>query len=141
MRDRGRNRLRIVGIDDQRRAAFRRRPGKARQDQHTGVLGIYVAGFMHLLRPALAIVLPAIFLAIGAPPIVRCVRGWRAARAAGGAAVRIALGGLPLAATVVGLLLLGVLYLGALSPDAINYDASWQHLVIAQDYADRGTKP
>ncbi len=46
--------------------------------------------------------------------------------------------GLPLVATAVGLLLLGVLYLGAMSPDAINYDASWNHLVIAQDYAREG---
>jgi hypothetical protein len=99
------------------------------------VLGIYVAGFLHLLRPALAVVLPGLMLAIGAPPIVR---RWRAARAAGDAAFRITLGGLPLVATAVGLLLLGVVYLGAMSPDAINYDASWNHLVIAQDYAREG---
>src|SRR4051812_26378242 len=39
------------------------------------VLGLYVAGFLHLLRPALAIVLPGLLLAIGAPPLLR---GWRA---------------------------------------------------------------
>jgi hypothetical protein len=102
------------------------------------VLGMYVAGFLHLLRPALAIVLPGILLAIGAPPVVRGWRAARAARAEGGGAVRVSLGGLPLVATAVGLLLLGVLYLGALSPDAIDYDAAWNHLVIAQEYARMG---
>ena len=96
------------------------------------VLGVYVAGFLHLLRPALAIVLPALLLAIGAPPLLR---RWRAA---GRVPFQITLGGLPLVATAVGLLLLGVLYLGAMSPDAINYDAAWNHLVIAQDYAREG---
>ena len=96
------------------------------------VLGVYVAGFLHLLRPALAIVLPGLLLAIGAPPLVR---RWRAAARV---PFQITLGGLPLVATAVGLLLLGVLYLGAMSPDAINYDATWNHLVIAQDYAREG---
>src|SRR5204862_2711082 len=99
------------------------------------VLGIYVAGFLHLLRPALAVLLPGILLAYGAPPIWR---GWRAVHAPGASPVRIKLSGLPLATTVVGLLLLGVVYLGAMSPDAITYDASWNHLVIAQDYAREG---
>ena len=36
----GRDRLRIVGIDQQRGRAFGRRAGKARQDQHAGILGI-----------------------------------------------------------------------------------------------------
>ena len=96
------------------------------------VLGVYVAGFLHLLRPALAIVLPGLLLAIGAPPLLRA---WRAP---GRPPFRITLGGVPLVATAVGLLLLGVVYLGALSPDAINYDAAWNHLVIAQDYAREG---
>ena len=96
------------------------------------VLGVYVAGFLHLLRPALAIVLPGLLLAIGAPPLLR---RWRAA---GRVPFQITLRGLPLVATAVGLLLLGVLYLGAMSPDAINYDATWNHLVTAQDYAREG---
>jgi hypothetical protein len=96
------------------------------------VLGVYVAGFLHLLRPALAIVLPGLLLAIGAPPLLR---RWRAA---GRVPFQITLGGLPLVATAGGLLLLGVLYLGAMSPDALNYDATWTHLVTAQDYAREG---
>jgi len=99
------------------------------------VLGIYLAGFAHLLRPAVAVVLPGVLLAIGAPPIARA---WRAARAAGNDPLRVSLSGFPLIATAVGLLLLGVVYLGAMSPDAINYDAAWNHLVIAQDYAREG---
>ena len=99
------------------------------------VLSIYVAGFAHQLRPAFAVVLPGLMLVIGAPPIVRA---WRAARAAGDDPLRVSLSGLPLFATGAGLLLLGVVYLGAMSPDAINYDAAWNHLVIAQDYAREG---
>src|SRR6187455_917233 len=95
------------------------------------VLGVYVAGTLHMLRPALAIVLPAVLLMAGAPSLLRA---WRDARAAERAPLR----GLPLVASVIGLLLLGVIYLGALSPDAINYDATWNHLVIAQDYAREG---
>ncbi|MBK7858082.1 MAG: hypothetical protein IPJ65_05555 [Archangiaceae bacterium] len=48
------------------------------------------------------------------------------------------LDGFPLVASVAGLLLLGTLYLGAMTPDAINYDATWVHMVIAQDYAREG---
>jgi hypothetical protein len=98
------------------------------------VLGIYVGGFLHLLGPVYAVVLPALMIAAGA----RHARAsWQAARAAG-TLPRLSLTGVPLVLTVIGVLMLGVLYLGAMSPDAINYDASWMHLVIAQDYAREG---
>jgi hypothetical protein len=98
------------------------------------VLGLYVGGFLHLLGPVFAVVLPALMIAAGA----RHARAaWEAARAAG-TLPRLSLSGLPLVFSVIGVLMLGVLYLGAMSPDAINYDASWMHLVIAQDYAREG---
>ena len=40
MRNRGRDRLGIVGIDEKRGRAFGRRPGKARQDENAGVFAI-----------------------------------------------------------------------------------------------------
>lgn len=38
----------------------------------------------------------------------------------------------------VGGALLLVIYLGILSPDALNYDSTWCHLTVAQDYAREG---
>lgn len=38
-------------------------------------------------------------------------------------------------ALIAGVLLVGWLYLGVLTPDAVNYDAKWNHLVIAENYA------
>ena len=40
VRDRRCHRLRIVGVDEKRRRAFGRRPGKARQDEDARILGI-----------------------------------------------------------------------------------------------------
>lgn len=37
-----------------------------------------------------------------------------------------------------GIISLGLVYLGVLTPEAINYDATWSHLTIAQDYAREG---
>jgi hypothetical protein len=98
------------------------------------VLGMYLGGFLHLLGPVFAVALPALMLAAGAP---NARAAWQRARATG-TMPRLSLTGLPLIATVFGVLLLGLMYLGAMSPDAINYDATWYHLVIAQDTAREG---
>jgi hypothetical protein len=98
------------------------------------VLGIYIGGFLHLLGPVFAVVLPTLMIAAGAR---HARESWQAARAAG-TLPRLSLTGVPLVLSVIGVLMLGVLYLGAMAPDAINYDASWMHLVIAQDYAREG---
>lgn len=37
-----------------------------------------------------------------------------------------------------GVFLTAIIYFGAMTPDAINYDASWSHLTVAQDYARAG---
>jgi hypothetical protein len=71
------------------------------------------------------------------------VRAWKKPDAVG-LAGRVAAGSdarrsvLSVAAVGVGALALGVTYLGLLSPVALNYDAQWTHLVIAQDYAREG---
>ncbi|MET0410982.1 MAG: hypothetical protein ABW217_06780 [Polyangiaceae bacterium] len=41
-------------------------------------------------------------------------------------------------AGIFGVLALGVIYIGIMTPDAIGYDAAWQHQVVAQDYARNG---
>ncbi len=94
------------------------------------VLLMYLGGFLHLFGPVFAVLMPAGMLAVGLAPRFQVVAELRAA--AGN--VR----GLSLAAWTFGVLALGVLYIGLLSPHAVNYDARWNHLVVAQDYAREG---
>src|SRR6478672_1667249 len=98
------------------------------------VMGMYLGGFLHVLGPVYAVVLPAAMLAAGAPHARAVWQRWNAT----GSVPRLSLTGLPLIASVFGVLLLGLMYLGAMSPDAINYDATWYHMVIAQDTARAG---
>lgn len=100
----------------------------------TFVMGMYLGGFLALYGAAFAIVLPSVMIAVGARP---AFRAWQAARASG-TLPTVNLGGIPLVISVLGLLLVGLLYLGAMSPEAINYDATWLHMVIPQDYAREG---
>jgi hypothetical protein len=99
------------------------------------VLGMYLGGFMHLFGPAFAVGWPALLL-IATAPTTR--RAWIHARQKGGFTRPSLCRGLPLVASLFGLLALGLLYLGAMTPAAVNYDASWMHLVIAQEYARAG---
>lgn len=98
------------------------------------VLGMYAGGYLHLFGPAFAVALPAAMILSSARPVIRA---WRA-RASDPAASNAGIGGLSTVAIVVGVLAVGIIYLGAMSPDAVNYDASWNHLAIAQDYAREG---
>jgi hypothetical protein len=98
------------------------------------VLGMYAGGYLHLFGPAFAVALPATMILASARPVLRA---WRA-RAADPASAIVGMGGLSTVAIVVGILAVGIIYLGAMSPDAVNYDASWNHLAIAQDYAREG---
>jgi hypothetical protein len=99
------------------------------------VLGIYVGGFLHLLSAPFAVILPALMIAAGIPA---ARRAWSRLRRDGFPGRVLQVGWLSAVAWVVGILLLGVLYLGVLSPAAVNYDAAWIHLSIAQDYARAG---
>jgi len=96
-------------------------------------VGMYAGGYLGLYGPAFAVALPLALIAAGAPVAWPAARAWWTRRAA---AAPLSLAAL--AATLFGTLALGVLYLGVLSPAAVNYDASWNHLVIAQDYAREG---
>jgi hypothetical protein len=97
------------------------------------VLGMYIGGFLRLYGPVFAVAMPAVLLLIGLPHArQRLPTIYREVNA--GAKIEP----WAVAATVFGTLALGVLYLGLLTPNAVNYDASWNHLVIAQDYARNG---
>lgn len=101
------------------------------------VLGLYLLGFAHLFKPALALVLPAAFLVVGArdgAALFSELVGWRASLPPPKSVERV-LGTLACAAGAVGIVLV---YLEALDPGAINYDATWYHFPIAQDYVREG---
>ncbi|RYZ02307.1 MAG: hypothetical protein EOO73_32375 [Myxococcales bacterium] len=94
---------------------------------------MYVAGALHLYGRVFAPLIAAALIAVGAPDLLRLARTYLAERrlappiTAWGTLV-MALGGM----------CVGIVYLGVMTPDAINYDASWSHLTIAQDYAREG---
>src|SRR5579863_5302289 len=104
------------------------------------VVGMYVGGFLHLFGPVFAVAWPALLLIAGAPA---ARRAWRRAcvgnaQTKDGLLSLVDLKGLPLIPSLFGLLALGLLYLGAMTPSAVNYDSAWMHLVIAQEYARAG---
>ncbi|HJX54711.1 MAG TPA: hypothetical protein VJ801_18230 [Polyangia bacterium] len=95
-------------------------------------LAMYLAGALALYDRAFAIALPLVFVAIGARDGFHL--GLQLARS-----LRLRRHSLlSTAASSLGVLCLGLIYLGLLSPDAVNYDSSWYHLRIAQDYARWG---
>jgi hypothetical protein len=94
---------------------------------------LYVLGAAHLFRPEVALLLPLGLIALGTRPLVSLVRRYREARRNAPPASAFA----ALAWAVGGALTL-VIYLGVFSPESVNYDASWCHLTIAQDYAREG---
>lgn len=98
-------------------------------------LGMYAGGFLHAFGPAFALLLPASMLAAGARHAMSSIRARvAAARAAPPAPV----GPIALLAYAFGAVGIVFVYLGALTPDAINFDASWFHLSLAADYARLG---
>lgn len=112
------------------------------------VLGMYAGGFLHLFNRVFAVLLPAAMLASGALPLARFIRERRAAfelsprrgpdegePAPIADTLRSALTVLAVIFGVIGAL---SVYLGALTPEAINFDSSWSHIPIAADYARAG---
>lgn len=101
------------------------------------VLGLYLLGFCRLFKPAAAVVLPLAFIGVGfrdARALWQELVAWRAAIAPPKPVERV-LGSL---AVLSGGALLLFMYLEALDPSAINFDAAWYHFPIAQDYARIG---
>ncbi len=101
------------------------------------VLALYLCGFLRLFRPAVALLLPLMFLVIGSSDARRLwgrLRQWRAALPAPRPVEQV-LGSL---AVLGGGAALVFLYLEALDVSNINFDASWYHYPIAQDYVRAG---
>ncbi len=102
------------------------------------VLGMYAGGFARLYNPVFAVLWPAVMLAAGARSLLAFARervaAWKAAPVPRDPVSRaVALGAMVFG--VVGLLFV---YLEAMTPDTINFDASWSHLPVAVDYARAG---
>ncbi len=95
------------------------------------IVGMYAGGFLGILRPWFAVALPLALLLAGAREAREEVRRIVARPLAPYSRLDLAIGAF-------GMLAVGILYLGVITPDAVNYDASWNHLVIAQDYAREG---
>jgi hypothetical protein len=94
------------------------------------VWGMYAGGFSRLYGSVFAVALPLVLLAVGLPEGARVLRGY--VRWPGPPR------GVALVTAAYGLVCLALLYVELLSPDALNYDATWNHLVISQDYAREG---
>lgn len=94
---------------------------------------MYVAGALHLFGKVFAPGIAVAMIAVGAPDLYR---RWRRFRADGGGLPSLT--GWSALLTALGGACVGLLYLGVMTPDAINYDASWSHLTIPQDYAREG---
>ena len=97
------------------------------------VLAMYVAGALGWYTTGFAVALPVVMLAATGRDGLRMLRDLLAeARRADPARLRTTW----LAA--VGALCVGIVYLGAFTPDSLNYDSTWCHLTVAQDYARAG---
>jgi len=94
------------------------------------VVGMYVGGFCGWYGRTFALVLPLVLFVSGAGRLVEASHDYL--RREGRARPPSPLHALALG---FGISALGLVYLGLLTPDAVNYDAAWNHLVIAQDYA------
>src|SRR5262249_42097754 len=101
-------------------------------------LAMYTGGFLHLFHAPFALALPSVMLLAGARglrDVGRTLRAEAAARCSPSGPASRLLRGSVLAFGVLGV---AWAYLGAMTPEAINFDASWSHLPIAVDYARHG---
>lgn len=96
-------------------------------------LAMYAGGALGLYDSTFATLLPLAMTLLGArrlrPVITRLGQDLMAPHGRSWATVTVA---------GFGVLCLAVMYLQLMTPDALNYDATWVHVTIAQDYARAG---
>ena len=96
------------------------------------VIALYIGGALAWFTPVFAVALPVLMFAVSAPQgaaLLRAlVRDVQEARRS------------PLSFALIcgGSMCVGLVYLGAMTPDALNYDSTWCHLTVSQDYARAG---
>jgi hypothetical protein len=94
-------------------------------------LSIALVGFAGLLKPAVFYLLPALWIGLGGPSLVRWWRRTPAPPAPPATAVQwLTLGA--------GAIAVVALYLPLLYPPQASYDAQWYHMPIAEQYAAQG---
>lgn len=96
------------------------------------VLAMYLGGALALLTPGFAVLLPLTLLTFGGYDEYRLLLRLRQEMLESPRTV------LSTAAAVFGVVCVGLIYLSIMTPNAVNYDATWYHLRIAQDYARWG---
>jgi hypothetical protein len=102
------------------------------------VLASYALGFLGLFGRWSSMALLAGLSALGARPLAALYRRWRRARALAAPERPSWRTTCARVATLAGALGILVVYLQAMTPHALNFDALWYHLPIAQDYAREG---
>jgi len=90
---------------------------------------MFVGGYLALYGPWLAVILPVLMAATWFLTDSKSLRWMRPS---------LTLRPTTLLVAAYGVLCLAVMYLELLSPDALNYDSTWCHLVVSQDYAREG---
>jgi hypothetical protein len=95
-------------------------------------LGMYVGGAARQFNRPFGVALPVTLLLIGARDGLRLLGRLRAEIR------RVPYTAFSGAVAALGVLCVGLVYLGAMTPEAVNYDSSWYHLREAQDYARWG---
>lgn len=96
-------------------------------------LVLYATGALHLFGKVFAPLIAVVLIAVGALDLWRLLGRYWAERA-----TARAMSPWTVLLTALGGALVGIVYLGVFTPEAINYDASWSHLTIGQDYAREG---
>lgn len=95
-------------------------------------LAIFSLGLLHALYPVTSIVLPLVFLLVGAQRLSRDMgrlcRGFSAD-------FRLSVDVRTLPIWLLGVLGVGVLYFSLMSPDGFTFDTRWYHMPMAQRYA------
>lgn len=99
--------------------------------------GLYLLGATGLFATWSALALPGILLAASAPTLPATWREFAAAQRRDVCAPPSRRAAIALV-TAWGVVCLAFVYLEALHPSAINFDAAWYHIPIAQDYARIG---
>ncbi len=102
------------------------------------VLLMYAGGALGWYHLWFAIALPLVMTAAGGPSLWRYARRnieeWRAQAPERRPLARF----ITVATLIFGVLCVALVYLPLLTPRAINFDAAWYHLPVAQDYALHG---
>lgn len=96
-------------------------------------MGMYAGGALALYGRVFAVLWPLAMLGVGADDGLR-----RARELFAEIARPVSRGPLAVLISSAGVLCLGMMYLQHMTPEALNYDSTWCHLTVAQDYARAG---